>query len=250
METQVTGIKRFRFLDVPVDSADDHGALRSVDRLAADGGRHHVVLLTLRKLMRARRDIAYFRYVNQADLILPVSRGIVRGASFQKKPELSRFNPFDLVIRLLTMAEENGHSLYILGARKADLLRVEGNLRTSFPKLRIVGRYSGYFNRSEGRDVLLAIKKASPALLLVGSGVPGGEKWISQNSRDLAPGVSLWVDDCFEVFAGKAKRTPPGLFASGLESLPAILTRPWQWLKIFPFLYFKFLVLAYRMTDR
>jgi N-acetylglucosaminyldiphosphoundecaprenol N-acetyl-beta-D-mannosaminyltransferase len=98
--------------------------------------------------------------------------------------------------------------------------------------------------------VILAIRKASPALLLVGSGVPGGERWIPNHARELNPGISIWVDNCFEIFAGKAKRPRRELFDSGLESLPGILTRPWRWLKLLSFVYFKFLVIAYRLMGR
>ena len=124
MDSQKTAVKRIRFLDVPVDVVEAEEAMRALDRMASDGERHHVVLLTVRKLMRARRDMLYYRYLSKASLILPVSRGIVRGARFQKKAELSRFEPFDFIIRMLTLAEESGRPVYLLGGRKADLLQV------------------------------------------------------------------------------------------------------------------------------
>jgi len=250
MDSQKTAAKRIRFLDVPVDVIEPDEMVHLLDRLASDGERHHVVLLTVRKLMRARRDMLYYRYVSKASLILPVSRGIVRGARFQKKADLARFEPFDFVIRLLTLAEETGRAIYMLGARKEDLLQAERNLRTSFPALRIIGRYAGRFRRNEGKAVVMAIRKAAPAFLLVGSGVPGGESWIAAMQKELAPGLSVWVDDCFEIFAGRRRRASREAFARGTESLPAILPRPWRWLRAFSFVYFKMLVLWFRMTRR
>lgn len=250
MDIARTAVKRIRFLDVPVDAVDPDEAIRVLDRLASDGERHHVVLLTVRKLMRARRDMLYYRFVSKASLVLPVSRGIVRGARFQKKAELARYEPFDFVIRTLTLAEESGRAVYLLGGRKGDLLQAERNLRTSFPALRIIGRYAGRFRRQEGKSVVMAIRKSAPGFLLVGSGVPGGESWIAAMQKDLAPGVSLWVDDCFEIFANRHGRASRGTFERGMESLPAILPRPWRWLRVFPFLAFKVLVLWFRMTHR
>jgi N-acetylglucosaminyldiphosphoundecaprenol N-acetyl-beta-D-mannosaminyltransferase len=250
LESQVAEGRRFSFLDVPVDAVDLEGIHALVPRFARDEGRHHIVLLSLKKLMKARRDAQYYSYVSRASLILPVSRGIVRGAAFQKKPTLHRYNPFEFVIRLLTLAEEKELTVYLLGARRPDLLRVESNLRTSFPTLQIVGRYSGFYGKSEEADVIVAIKKAAPSLLLVGSGVPGGERWITAHAKQLNPGIAIWVENCFEIFAGKAKRPRRELFESGLESLPGILARPWRWLKILPFMYFKFLVIAYRLMGR
>jgi N-acetylglucosaminyldiphosphoundecaprenol N-acetyl-beta-D-mannosaminyltransferase len=250
MDTQKTAVRRIRFLDVPVDCADPEDTLRLLDRLATDGDRHHIVLLTVRKLMRARRDALYYRYVSKAGLILPVSRGIVHGARFQKKGELPRYEPFDFVIRMLTLAEEKGRSVYLLGARKDDLLQAERNLRTSFPGLRIIGRYSGRFRRQEGKAVVMAIRKSAPGFLLVGSGVPGGETWIASMQKELAPGVAVWVDDCFEIFAGRRRRVRRELFERGAESLPDILRRPWRWLRLLSFFYFKFLVLWFRIGHR
>ncbi len=250
MDSTKTAVKRIRFLDVPVDAVTPEEAIRALDRIACDGERHHVVLLTVRKLMRARRDMLYYRYVSKASLILPVSRGIVRGARFQKKPELSRYEPFDFVIRMLTLAEETGRPVYLLGGRKEDLLEAEGNLRTSFPSLRIIGRYAGRFRKQEGKSVVMAIRKSAPAFLLVGSGVPGGESWIAAMQKELAPGVSVWVDDCFEIFANRRRRPSRETFERGRESLAGIASRPWRWPRLLSLLYFKLLVLWFRITRR
>ena len=250
MDSPKTAVKRIRFLDVPVDAIEPEEAIRVLDRLASDGERHHVVLLTVRRLMRARRDMLYYRYLSRAGLVLPVSRGIVRGARFQKKAELSRFEPFDFVIRLLTLAEESGRSVYLLGGRKADLLQAESNLRTSFPTLRIIGRYAGHFRKQEGKSIVMAIRKSAPGFLLVGSGIPGREGWIATMQKDLAPGVAVWVDDCFEVFAGRRKRPSREAFERGTESFGPIVSRPWRWLRLLSYLYFKLLVLWFRITHR
>jgi N-acetylglucosaminyldiphosphoundecaprenol N-acetyl-beta-D-mannosaminyltransferase len=250
MDTQKIGVKRIRFLDVPVDVIEPAETIAALDRFASDGERHHVVLLTVRKLMRARRDMLYYRYLSKASLILPVSRGISRGAHFQRKAELSRFEPFDFVIRMLTLAEESGRAVYLLGGRKEDLLQAERNLRTSFPTLRIIGRYAGHFRRAEGKAIVMAIRKSAPGFLLVGSGVPGGESWIATMQKELAPGVAVWVDDCFEIFAGRRQRASKESFERGTESLTGVFGRPWRWLRIFSFGWFKILVLWFRMTHR
>jgi N-acetylglucosaminyldiphosphoundecaprenol N-acetyl-beta-D-mannosaminyltransferase len=188
--------------------------------------------------------------VSRAGLILPVSRGIVRGARFQRKPELSHFEPFEFVIRLLTLAEESGRSVYLLGGRKADLLQAESNLRTSFPTLRIIGRYAGHFRKQEGKSIVMAIRKSAPGFLLVGSGVPGGEGWIATMQKELAPGVAVWVDDCFEIFAGRRTRPSRESFERGTESFGAIASRPWRWYRLVSWAWFKLLVLWFRITHR
>jgi exopolysaccharide biosynthesis WecB/TagA/CpsF family protein len=117
------------------------------------------------------------------------------------------------VIRLLSLAERFNRTVYLLGGRKDAVEKAERNLRDSFRGLRLVGRHAGYFPKSQEKNVLLAIKKATPTFLLVGSGLPG---------RD------LWVDDCFELFSGKKKSNRP---ASG--NLLGLATGLAFWILVF-----------------
>jgi UDP-N-acetyl-D-mannosaminuronic acid transferase (WecB/TagA/CpsF family) len=68
-----------------------------------------------------------------------------------------------------------------------------------------VGRHAGFYPKSQEKNVLLAIKKAAPTFLLVGSGLPGRDLWVLRRKKEFTPGIYLWVDDCFELFSGKKK---------------------------------------------
>jgi UDP-N-acetyl-D-mannosaminuronic acid transferase (WecB/TagA/CpsF family) len=89
-----------------------------------------------------------------------------------------------------------------------------------------VGRFSGYFAKPAEKQVLTAIKKASPSFLMVGSGLPGRDLWILRKKRELNPGVSIWVGDCFEVFSGK--RQISRLAAEG----SSVISVCWFWLVV------------------
>ena len=132
-------------------------------------------------------------------------------------------------------------------AKKEDLEIAERNLKTSFQNLNIVGRYSGYFERGMEKNLILAIRKASPSFLITGRGVPRQDLWLFHNRKHFNPGVSIWVRNCFGIFAGSEKNVSKGMFALGLESLPEIIRKPWKIYRIFPYVYFKLLVLFYRI---
>lgn len=240
-------LRRVSFLSVPVDALELDQSLKTMESYLQDAQGHQVVLLTAQKLLKSRRDLDYLRCLRKSDLVLPVSKGIIKGARFQKKPALHRYNPFEFIIRLLALAEKLDQSIYLLGSRKEDLEQAEKNLKVSFPNLKVVGRYSGYFDKTMERNIVLAIRKASPGFLLVGRGVPDQDKWIARNRQHFNPGVYIWVDNCFEIFSGKERSIPKQVFKIGMESVADIPKRPWKILKIFPFLYFKLLVLIFRI---
>ena len=240
-------LRRTSFLGVPVDGLELEGALKTMESYLQDAQGHQIVLLTTKKILKARRDLDFLRCLRKSDLVLPVSKGIIKGARFQNKRALNRYNPFEFIIRLLTLAERLDQSIYLLGARKEELEKAEKNLRISFPELKVVGRYAGYFDKSMEKNIVLAIRKASPGFLLVGKGVSDQDNWIARNRQHFNPGVYVWVENCFEIFSGKERNISKQMFRIGLESSADLLRRPWKIFRIFPFLYFKLLVLVYKI---
>jgi len=158
-----------------------------------------------------------------------------------------RYMPFDFVINLLTILEKREMSVYLLGGRMRSLKRAERNLRQTFPRLRIVGRYVGNFKHQEEPTILQAVRKAAPSLLLVGKGVKGGEDWIARHDFQLNQGLRLWCSDLFDIFAERRRRPSRKVFDRGFEWMVFCIQKPWRILRIFPFFYYKFLLLMYRI---
>ena len=126
-------------------------------------------------------------------------------------------------------------------------MEAEKNLKVSFPNIKIIGRFTGFFNKEMEKKIILTIKKSSPALLVVGKGVSGREKWIHRNKNEFNPGVYFWIDNYIEIFSGSEKNISKRMFQLGIESLSGFFRKPWKLFRIFPFLYFKFLVLVYKI---
>jgi N-acetylglucosaminyldiphosphoundecaprenol N-acetyl-beta-D-mannosaminyltransferase len=240
-------IKRVYFLKVPVDLVDEEAFSKHVKELLAGNTHHQLTFLTQQGLFKARRRWDYYKCMAESSLILPVSKGIVRGGRLLRLGNFTRYNPFDTIINLLHIAEENSFSVYLLGAQKQDLELAERNLRTSFPNLKIIGRFSGYFNHHTEEDVILAIKKSHPAIILVGRGIKDKEMWILRNKKRLNPGISIWIDNVFEIFSGREKYISEGMFKAGLEGVAGISRKPWKFFRIFPYLYFNILLFAYKL---
>ncbi|MCL2600650.1 MAG: WecB/TagA/CpsF family glycosyltransferase [Treponema sp.] len=253
METQdATAPKRERvsLLKVPIDIVEPDQLALLMFRLASKLEEQHIVLLSIWDLLRARRNAEYREYVNKAALVIPISKSIVRGAWFLLKKRPVRYMPFDFVIRCMSVLEEHEFSCYLLGSKKRVLLKIERNITSTFPGLRIVGRFHGMFKRQEEAAVISAIRKSSPALLLVGNGVRGGELWIARNQGFLGNGLRLWCSDLFDVLAERRWRPHRKVFAMGLEWVGYCARNPTKLLRFFPYMYYNLLLLLYKIFKR
>jgi N-acetylglucosaminyldiphosphoundecaprenol N-acetyl-beta-D-mannosaminyltransferase len=242
--------ERVTLLKVPIDIVrpDQLGLLAY--QLLAEGKEQNIVLLSVWDLLRARRNTEYRDYVNQAALVIPISKSIVSGVHFLLGKQAVRLMPFEFVISFLTALENHEFSSYLLGSKKHILIKCEKNIRETFPSLRIVGRCSGSFRRHEESTIIEAIRKASPSLLLVGKGVRGGEHWIARNSGRLGKGLRLWCSDLFDVFAERKRHPSRGTFDLGLEWIGYSLQNPVKLLRFFPFIYYNLLLLAYKLFKK
>jgi N-acetylglucosaminyldiphosphoundecaprenol N-acetyl-beta-D-mannosaminyltransferase len=242
--------ERVTLLKVPVDIVPQDRLTEAVYELLAAGKGQNVVLLSLWDLLRARRSGEYRSFVLNAALVIPISKSLIGGIRFLTGRTAIRYMPFDFVINLLTILEGREFSVYLLGGKRRVLQKTEKNIRQTFPRLRIVGRYIGAFKRQEEATILEAVRKASPALLLVGRGISGGEHWIAKNTAHLSRGLRLWCSDLFDVFAERKKRPSRKTFDRGLEWMGYCVQNPLKLFRIFPYCYYKLLLLVYRIFKK
>lgn len=239
--------RRIIFAKVPVDHIDEKSLDFVVQELVSQNLNHHVILLDFPGFMKARRNSEYRSMLNSAALVVPISRTLQRGYGFIRKENLPAYMAFDFIIRLLGILENHGWSAYLFSSKPGELARAAGNLRTSFPGLKIIGRHAGFYPAELEEDIILAIRKASPTLLLAGRGIRSKERWIQKNSRRLNPGLYLWCRDCFDIFCGSKPRPKRRTWEHGLDALKNIPVKPWRLLRIFLYLHYWLLMLVYRV---
>ena len=206
----------------------------------------NIVLLSLWDLLKARRNAEYRNFIIKAFMVAPISKSLIRGAVFLKKRMPQRYMPFHFIIGLLGILESMEYTIYLLGGNEKLLKRVEKNISQTFPRLRIVGRRSS-FHKQDEELIVEAIRKTAPQLLLVGRGVRGDEMWIVSNSEKLNQGLRIWCSDIFEVFTEKKSRPGDRAFALGLDWIFYLSRNPFRVFRIFPFIYYNFLLLFYRL---
>ena len=250
-EVNINEIKqRVDFLKIPIDIVAPENLSDVIYDLLTNKTELNIVLLSLWDLLFARMNNEYRYYVSRASLVIPISKSLISGIKFLKGKKAHRYMPFDFIVSMLTILENRELTCYLLGGKTKVLLKTEKNIKQTFPKLHIVGRFTGNFRRQDESTIIKAIKKSSPTLLLVGKGIRGSERWIARNNKALGPGMRLWCSDIFDVFAEKKKHPSRSSFDKGLEWFGYCVQNPLKYFRVFPYIGYKFLLLFYKLFKK
>ena len=139
--------------------------------------------------------------------------------------------------------------LYLLGSTIRDVRKAESSLRSTYPGLQIVGRYAARYPADRENDVITAIKKSSPTLLLAGKGLKGRHLWLCRKRGDLAPGLSIFEKSCFDVFAGKKPKPDDRTGVRLTRGFFGALFHPWRFFRVFRYLLFFLLLVVERIRN-
>ncbi len=242
---------RIELLGVPVDVCRPENLEEEIMKILEKPGTKQIVFLTVWDLLRARNKNKDFGdCLRNADLILPVSKSILKGARFLKLDVPVRYNPFNAVIQILNTLDHHYKSLYLLGARKKTLQKAEHNVHDTFRNLRIVGRYVGYFPKNAEQDVVQAIHKASPSLVIVSEGIKEKNLWSYHRRQKFSSSIFLYYRDCIGIFAGRIRRVNEYTFDAGKEIWTEVWHNPFKIFLIFPYIRYKLLLIFYRLFRR
>ena len=78
-------ITRINLIGVPVDIVQPENLESEILELLAKPGTKQIVFLSIWNLLRARHKGYFSECINSADLIIPISKSILKGAKFLKK---------------------------------------------------------------------------------------------------------------------------------------------------------------------
>lgn len=243
-------VERIEVLGVPVDICTAEDFENQILELLARPGAKQIVFLSVWGLLKARGKNNFAECVQNADLVLPISKSIIKGASFLQKKVPERFNPFTTTIRLLSVLDNHYKTLYMLGSRKNILQKASQNVRTTFPNLNLVGRYVGYYPRAAEDNIIQAIYKASPSLVLISDGIKDKEAWSYNRRNRFSNSIFLYYKDAFGIFSEHIKRVSEKTFDKGREIWTEIFRNPFKVFLIFPYMYYKILLVWYRINKK
>ena len=136
----------------------------------------------------------------------------------------------DLVLSLPEAAAQAGVSVFLLGGNPGVAAAAAGRLRARYPGLQSVESYCppfGYEDDPQELDrIKEALRRARPALVLVGLGFPKQEKLISWLRYELPQTWFVGVGISLSFLAGEQPRAPAVLQRLGLEWMHRLWHEP------------------------
>ncbi len=202
----------------------DQAVARIQGMIGAPGSARIVVTPNSGSLLTSLRDPPLRAAYDQADLVLADGIGIVWAMRALGTPLPARVTGADLAERLMAWASRSGIRVFLLGGRPGVAARAAQQVGARFPGINIVGTHHGYF--ADDRPVIAQIAAASPAIVLVGMGVPHQEQFMLTARRSLPGTVLIGVGGTLDLFAGLTHRAPQGWQRCGLEWLYRLLHEP------------------------
>ncbi len=243
-------IQRILVAGVPVDICEPQNLEAEILEILAKPGTKQIIFLSIWDLLKARRKGDFSECVKNADLVLPISKSILKGAKFLKKPVPCRYNPFDAVIQILGILDSHFKSLYLLGSHAKTLGKAEKNIRDTFKNVKIVGRYVGYYKKNIEGDIIKAIFKAQPSLVLISDGIKEKNCWAYRRRNQFSSSIFLYYKDVFGIFTERVKRIDDKTFQKGNEIYTEILHNPFKIFLLLPYLRYRIILIWYRLFRR
>lgn len=179
-------------LGVPIDcvTKEESGAI--TEKLIKESNKSCKMIFApnVEFIMMAQKDKEFSEILKKSSLSTPDSIGIMIGAKMQHKEFKERIPGQSYFRQIISLSNEKGYSIYLLGGKPGIAEETKKNLIKLFPNVNIVGTHHGYFDESEEKEVIKEINELQPNVLFVALGAPYQEKWIAKHQKELKVDVA------------------------------------------------------------
>lgn len=220
-------------LGVPVDVLDWSCAVARICDWAERRESRYVSICDAHSIVRASRDPTHGRHIAGADMVTPDGWPVAWMLRRVGYPAQQRINGPDLMERLLVAAEDRGLGVYVYGTTVPTLDALAAALRTSYPRLKIVGLHSPPFRPLDAVEDAADVERINASgahLVMTGLGCPKEDRWMFEH-RGRIQAVMLGIGAGIDFHAGTVARAPVWMREHGLEWLFRLSQEPgrlWQ----------------------
>lgn len=221
---------KIEILGVQIDQINMEAAVKRVDKYitAYDNKRYMVVTPNSEMLVMAYDNPDFADILNRADLSIPDGAGVVLASHMLNSPLEERVAGFDLMGKLLELAQERDYRVFFLGGKESVLEKALNKIKNNFPGLKIVGFHHGYLDPDLTVWLIEEINGLDVDILFVGMGVPLQERFLNDNLAKLKVKVAMTVGGSYDVLADEVKRAPQWMQKLGLEWLFRLIQEPFR----------------------
>jgi N-acetylglucosaminyldiphosphoundecaprenol N-acetyl-beta-D-mannosaminyltransferase len=212
-----------------LDLIDADQATDRIFAIARASRAAQVVTLGTEMVVYAQRDAEFLRIVNDCELSLCDTIGLLAVARARGATLRARVTGVELIEHLCKRAGLEELSIYLLGGGEGVAADAAAVLEARYPGLPIAGTRSGYFAEEESAAVANEIRASGARVLLAGLGSPRQERWLYAHLRETGCSVGVGVGGSLDVISGRVERAPAVWRRLGLEWLYRLVREPRRW---------------------
>lgn len=223
----ITPTRRVEFLGCPVDCLTSAALLNELTKSIRERQPAKVIqFVNANKVAMVRSEPWMGGLLGRADYVLADGQPMLPMAAMLGITIPERIDGIGLMDKLLRLADREGFSIYLLGARQEIVEECVRRIGVDFPGARIAGYRNGYFKEPEIPGIAAAIRATAPDLLFLGMGSPLKERLADEWKDQLGARVIQGVGGSFDVMAGMVKRAPRWMQRCGIEWLYRVVQEP------------------------
>lgn len=227
-------MEKISIFGVNIFNIDFKEACSIVDSFLKEDKMHKIFTPNTEIVMEAKKNTEIKNIINSGDLVIADGIGLIYGSKMRKKPLKERVTGFDISMEMINMAEKEGYSLYLLGAKPGVAERASENLKRQYKNLKVVGFHDGYFkgthigmkNHPEEIKVINELNELKPDIIFLGLGFPKQELWIEENADKLKSKIIIGNGGVIDILSGDMKRAPKIFIKLNLEWFYRLITNP------------------------
>lgn len=233
---------KIEIMNVKMHSLTMIETIAEINRRMAESEFTQHVVVNVAKLVHMQTDFKLREAVHACDIINIDGMGVVMLAKFLGHAVSERVAGIDLFHLLIEYAQNNNHSVYLLGAREGVIEKAVLNILNKHPKLIIAGYHHGYIWENEDA-VVKEISASGASMLFVAISSPMKEEFINRWRGRLGVKFAMGVGGTFDIIAGINRRAPLWMQEAGLEWLYRVIQEPQRMWKRYLITNCKFIVL-------
>lgn len=218
--------ERITILGTPVDPWTMTQTLQQAREQILSGGFAHVVGVNADKVLQIRDSPEVADLLGQCEIINADGASMVLASRFLGMPVPERVAGIDLMQTLCGMANQQGYSVYLLGATSDVVEQTRVKLEERYSNLRIVGTHDGYFEECDYPAIAQQVRDVAPQIVFVGITSPKKEILIEFFRAEGLEGLFVGVGGSFDVISGNIPRAPEWVQQCHLEWLFRLLQEP------------------------
>ncbi len=240
-------MRRHNILGVGIHNCGEDEAISEIERFLSEQppSLHQVCTVNPEFVMESRANSAFRDVLNNAALATPDGIGIILAGRLLRRPFKGRATGVAIVERIARLSDQQGHSIFMLGAGEGVAEQAANALKQRHPRIIIAGAYAGSPDDKEFEEIKTRLDATRPDVLLVAYGAPKQDLWIDAHRPQFPDSIkiAMGVGGVFDYLSGRVPLAPRIIRRLGLEWLYRLIKQPWRWRRILRVLAFALLTM-------